>query len=134
MAEVIITLPWPPTKTSPNKSSPGNWWEKSGAAKSYKETCGKECQAQGVRKINHGGEDVPVSVTYHPPANRRIDWDNMANRCKQGFDAISEAIGVDDGKWWPVVSNKGEKVKGGCVVVRITPKLATDIPHRGLIG
>ena len=132
MAEIIITLPWPPSKTSPNKSNSGNWWEKSGAAKSYKLTCGKECMAQGIRKMKHGVESV--SVTYHPPTNNRIDWDNMANRCKQGFDAISEAIGVDDGKWWPVTSNKGEKVKGGCVVVRITPKLVTDLEHRGKIG
>ena len=132
MAEIIITLPWPPTKTSPNKSNSGNWWEKATAAKSYKETCGKECQAQGVRKMKHGVDGV--SVTYHPPTNSRIDWDNMANRCKQGWDAIAEAIGVDDGLWWPVVSNRGQKVKGGCVVVRITPKLVTDIDLRGKIG
>lgn len=132
MGEVTITLPWPPSKTSPNKSNSGNWWEKSTAAKSYKETCGKECMAQGVRKM--GCTDVTVTVTYHPPTNGRIDWDNMANRCKQGFDAISEAIGVDDGNWWPVVSEKGDKVKGGCVLVHIKPCGVTAIPIVGYIG
>lgn len=132
MTERIITLPWPPAKTSSNKSNSGNWWEKSGAAKSYKLTCGKGCQSQGVRKMNC--DKVSVSIMYHPPTNGRVDWDNLANRCKQGWDAISEAIGVDDGNWWPVVSDRGEKVKGGCVVVRITPKPTADIEVKGTIS
>lgn len=66
-------------------------------------------------------DKVSVSITYHPPRNGRIDWDNMAKRCKGGWDAIAEAIGVDDGKWWPVVSDRGDKTPGGCVLVHIKP-------------
>lgn len=113
-----ITLPWPPSKTSSNKGKQGNWWEKSKAGKSYKATCAAICKEQKVRKLNWSG-DMPVKITYHFPTNGRNDWDNLAGRAKQGWDAVSEAIGIDDGHWWPVHSHKGEKVKGGAIVVEI---------------
>jgi hypothetical protein len=60
---------------------------------------------------------VPVEITYRPPRNGRLDWDNISNRAKQGFDAVSEAIGVDDGRWWPVTLRLGEPVEGGAVLL-----------------
>lgn len=56
-------------------------------------------------------------INYHPPRNGKLDWDNISNRAKQGFDAVAEAIGVDDSKWWPVLLDKGEKVKNGCILI-----------------
>lgn len=125
MGSYLIRLPWPPSKTSKNGSQ-GDYFGKARAAKDYKRICTLECVAQMVRKIDSAkGEDIPVEITYHPPTKGRVDWDNMAGRCKQGFDAVSEAIGVDDGKWWPVTSRRGEKVKGGCVLVHIKPPVVT---------
>lgn len=115
----LVKLPWPPTQTSPNAKSPGNWRKKSKAGKSYKATCAKECAAQYIRHMDWDGQDIPVEIIYYPPSLRRIDWDNLANRCKQGFDAVAEAVGVDDSHWWPVTSIKGNKVAGGAVIVRI---------------
>jgi crossover junction endodeoxyribonuclease RusA len=126
----MIRLPWPPTKTSPNKSGQGKWREKSEAAKSYKTTCAKECMAQAVARLT--APACSARVTYCPPSNRRIDWDNMAARCKQGFDAVAEAVGIDDGNWWPVISERGPKTKDGCVLVEIYPHV--EIPFRGQIN
>lgn len=127
-----ITIPWPPSKTSSNKGKQGNWWEKAGAAKSYKATCAKVCLEQKVRKLEGAG-NVEVTITYHFPTEGRQDWDNLAGRAKQGWDAIADAIGIDDGKWWPVHSVKGEKVKGGAIVVVIEAPTVM-LEHRGQIN
>jgi crossover junction endodeoxyribonuclease RusA len=127
-----ITLPWPPSKTSSNGSQ-GDFRGKASAAKGYKATCAKECIAQNVRpfkSVKHG-ERLPVKITYHPPTEGRVDWDNISNRAKQGFDAVSDAIGIDDGRWWPVTLDRGEKVKGGCIVIEAG---AVSIPFIGTIN
>lgn len=122
MAEYLIRLPWPPSETSSNAKGQGKWRTKSEAAKSYKATCIQECWAQQVRKMDHTG-DLPVAITYHPPREGRCDWDNISNRAKQGFDAVAEAIGVDDGSWWPVLLERGPKVKGGCILLHFGPQI-----------
>lgn len=110
-------LPWPPSATSANKSKSGNWWEKSKAAKSYKTECTYLLMHQKVRSLDPAPEWLPITVTFHPPSNRRLDPDNAVNRIKAGLDAFSEAIGVDDGRFWPMTLVRGEKVAGGKVVI-----------------
>lgn len=116
MVPYIITLPWPPSATSANASGQGKWRQKARAARHYKAECAWECKAQGIRQMQHNG-NLPVSITFHPPTNGRVDWDNISNRAKQGWDAVSEAIGVDDGRWWPVTLQRGEKLKNGLIVL-----------------
>lgn len=118
MTEYLIRLPWPPAKSSPNGSQ-GDYLGKARAGKSYKQECAWECKRQGVRKM--ACDRVSVEITYYPPTGHRIDWDNMAVRAKRGWDAVAEAIGVDDSKWWPVTCDKGDKTPGGCVLVHIKP-------------
>lgn len=110
-----IILPWPPSKTSANGSQ-ADYRGKARAAKGYKAACASECWAQKVRKIYASG-DIPVTITYHPPTAGRIDWDNISNRAKQGFDAVAEAVGVDDSRWWPVILRRGGKTPKGAVVI-----------------
>ena len=111
-----ITIPWPPSKTTKNGSQ-GNYFGKARAARAYKTNCASECREQRVKPMNLASGDTPVKITYYPPNNRRVDWDNLAGRAKQGWDAIAEATGVDDGRWWPVTCAKGAAVKNGKIVV-----------------
>lgn len=92
-----VEFPYPPRALSPNKSSPGNWWEKARAAKTYKTGCGWECKTQGVKPI--AAEKLAVRVTFHPPNARPRDLDNALASIKAGLDALSAALGVDDSKW-----------------------------------
>jgi hypothetical protein len=117
MTDALVRLPWPPSKTSKNGSQ-GDFIGKAKAAKSYKATCAWECKVQAVPQLQAEG-DVTVVITYHPPRRGRVDWDNLAARCKQGFDAVAEHVGIDDGRWWPVACHRGEPVKGGAVLVHI---------------
>lgn len=117
--EYMVRLPWPPSKTSKNGSQ-GDVFGKARAAKGYKTLCAWDCKDQGIGPVTpYPDGTVEVVVTYYPPDKRRNDWDNLATRAKQGFDAVSEAIGVDDGNWWPVTCEKGVPVKGGAVLVTI---------------
>lgn len=125
----LVRLPWPPTKTSSNGSQ-GDYFGKARAASDYKSTCAWECKAQGIS--TSAASKATARITYHPPRNGRVDWDNISNRCKQGFDAIAEAVGIDDGDWWPVVLDRGEKVKGGCVLVEIVPHV--EVPIVGVVA
>lgn len=112
----LIRLPWPPAKSSPNGSQ-GDYHGKAKAGAAYKLTCGQECMAQGVRRQTWDGADV--SITFHPPTLRAYDLDNALAKCKRGLDAISEALGVDDADWLSMTLHRGDKVKGGCVMVDI---------------
>ena len=114
---IQITLPWPPAALSPNAASPGAWRKKQTAAKAYRHLCGMECMAQGVRKT--GWSHAHADITIHAPTARGYDIDNALARIKQGLDAISAAIGVDD-RSWDISIRKGVKMPNGRVVVVMT--------------
>ena len=57
-------------------------------------------------------------MRFHPPDKRRRDLDNMLASAKQGIDAISAAIGLDDYHFGFTIV-RGEPVKGGRIVVDI---------------
>jgi len=119
VTEYLIRLPWPPAKTSPNASGQGKWRGKSEAAKKYKTACAWECKARNLRPM--GCDAVDVEITFCPPSLRRYDLDNMLARCKQGLDAVAEAIAVDDGDWRSELLQRGDKTPSGCVLVHIKP-------------
>ena len=119
MTEYLIKLPWPPAKTSPNARRQGDWRKKASAAKGYKTACAWECKARNIRPMVC--DAVDVEITFCPPSLRRYDLDNMLARCKQGLDAVSEAIVVDDAQWRSMVLLRGDKTPGGCVLVHIKP-------------
>lgn len=112
----MIRLPWPPAKSSANGSQ-GDWRGKASAGKAYKDQCLLECIAQHIPKITD--PILCVSLTFHPPKTYRYDLDNMLARSKRGLDAVADRIGVDDADWPAMRLERGDKVKDGCVMVRI---------------
>lgn len=118
--EYLIRLPWPPAKSSPNGSQ-GDFHGKARAGRSYKADCGWICKAQAVQPFGPSVGGVHVEVTFHPPTAHAYDLDNMLARCKRGLDAVAEAIGVDDRDWLSMRLERGDKVKGGAVLVRVRP-------------
>lgn len=133
MTEILIRLPWPPTKTSPNKSGQGKWREKSEAARSYKSDCIKTCWAHKVRKLEY--RRAHVELTFFPPTAHAFDLDNVLSRAKQGLDGVAEEIGIDDSKWDRMTLIRGEKIKGGCILVHImdAESALVDVPFEGMV-
>lgn len=112
---MIVELPWPPAALRPNASSPGAWRRKQTAAKAYKADCAILCRAS----LNRAGlERAHLTIRFCPPDRRRRDLDNMLGQIKQGLDAVSEAIGVDDSRFGLTLV-RGEPVKGGAVFVQV---------------
>ena len=110
---MIINLPFPSTKLSPNVQL--HWSKVATAKKSYRHECATECGAQGVKRMNG---PIHAKITFHPPSKRRMDLDNLLSRIKAGIDGIVDVIKVDDSEW-SITITKAEPVKGGKVVVEL---------------
>lgn len=118
MNAVCVELPWPPIKSSPNGSQ-GDWRGKARAGRDYKRDCWAVIKAAGIAPI--GANEVEVNIIFCPPDNRRRDLDGCLTRAKRGLDALSEAIGVDDSRWNVITLERGDKVRGGSVIVSVLP-------------
>lgn len=116
-----VELPFPPAELSPNRRL--HWAKKAKSVKAYRNWVSLMTQAE-VPPIDRGrwpyDGEIPISVTFFPPDNRRRDRDNMLASFKAGFDGIADALGVDDNRFIPT-HRVGEVVKGGKVLVEITP-------------
>lgn len=113
---VTIELPWPPSALSPN--SRGHWAIKARHAKKYRADSRVLCMAVGLRKMT--AEALSLRVTFQPPDRRARDLDNMLASIKAGLDGIADATGVDDSRW-TLSLEKGDPIKGGAVVIEVTP-------------
>ena len=72
-----------------------------------------------------------VSITFHPPSNRRQDLDNMLASIKSGLDGVADAIGVDDSNWTITIARGDVR---GCVAVHLAEvPCIQEIEHRGII-
>jgi len=114
---IAVELPWPPSALRPNASSPGNWRPKQQAAKAYKVDCVIMCRAAGVPRLPDA-HSLHLTVRFCPPDRRRRDLDNMLAAIKQGLDAVSEAVGIDDSNFGLTLL-RGEPCKPAKVVVMI---------------
>lgn len=121
-----ICLPWPPAKSSPNGPQ-RDYQGKASAGRQYKADCIKHCWAQKVRRVD--GFSAKVEVVFHPPTYSRYDLDNTLSRAKRGLDAVAEAIGIDDADWTEMRLVRGQKVKGGALVVNVTPAENRSAPN-----
>ncbi len=116
-----IILPWPPAKLSPNGSQ-GDFRGKARAASDYKAQCAAILREKGkaVQKLPEGSVVTRVTAIYCPPPRvNNFDFDNMGKRMKQGFDALAEALGVDDGKWLSLLQERGERCRDGAVIIQV---------------
>jgi len=108
------TLPYPPSKLSPNKRL--HWAALAKAKRDYRWTCAMHARAAGWRLIDR--DRIAIKITFCPPDKRRRDRDNMIAAFKSGADGLVDVIGVDDANWTPTYS-VGDPIKGGCVRVEI---------------
>ena len=96
-ASVIrVALPWPPRELSPNSRC--HWAVKAKAAKKYKADAWALTLHATPVYLPHTGP-VQVSMTFHPPDERRRDWVNMLSSTKNGIDGIAQALGIDDSRF-----------------------------------
>ena len=114
--QYLVRLPWPSKDLSPNARV--HWAKRSAAAKKARRDACILCQAAGCRALD--AKRLTVEITFYPPDARARDTDNMLASVKSALDGVSDATGVDDSLWnYGLV--RGEPVKGGGVLVLVTP-------------
>jgi len=111
-----ITLPWPPSKLSPNGSR-GCYHAHAKAAAKYRGECLLLLRSQNVPKLFVDGP-VMLDLMFCPPTKRLSDLDNLLARAKQGIDALAEVMGVND-NLFEFTLRRGDPVKHGKVMVRV---------------
>lgn len=121
-----LDLPWPPSCLTPNAKRRSHWRKYAGPTKDYREVCAWLSKEAGWHKRD---DDAPhMSITFHPPDNRRRDLDGMLGAFKAGLDGIADAMGVDDSRWSLSIA-RGGKVPGGAVVVRLSAATQSEAPQ-----
>lgn len=103
---MIITLPWPDRKLSPNERS--HWAKKAPVKAAYREKAYWQAQKHGVILP---AERHHIAITFYPPSNRPMDIDNCLASIKSGLDGIADGLGINDKYFRPITIDFGEADK-----------------------
>ena len=105
-----IRLPWPAKELWPNRKA--HWAAKSAKAKTARTNAFYLMKAHKLMVP----PEAELTITFHPPTNRRVDIDNCLATQKSALDGLADASGVDD-EGWSYRVRKGKPVSDGCVLV-----------------
>jgi crossover junction endodeoxyribonuclease RusA len=116
---VAVTLPFPPAELNPNRKNGRHWTATHAIKGKYLADCRYlTLQAMGAWVPPKG--TLALEITFVQPDKRRRDRDNLLAAMKSGLDGISQALGVDDQYFEPVVIRREFGAKPGAVKVVIT--------------
>lgn len=127
---MIITLPWPNLKLTPNAKRRKHWRSYQPAIKSDR-AAGAVCTCLALplrakKAIAATDGKIAMVVTFYPPDARRRDDDGMISAFKHLRDGIADALGVDDHRFRPEY-RFADPCKPGRVEVCITTALASTV-------
>ena len=113
-----MELPFPPSVNA-WKTPFRNRMILSKRGREYRAAVAAELVRLGLHGEGLAGE-LAASITLHPPSLRRYDVDNFT---KSLFDALTAAgFWLDDSQVSRMTVEKGEKVVGGKLVVKVSVK------------
>lgn len=102
---MLIVLPWPDKRLSPNarihwraKTKPKAQARADGAYATFAALNGGLREA---RAALHGDGPIALTVTFYPPDRRHRDDDNMIGAFKHLRDGIADALAVNDRRFRP---------------------------------
>jgi len=119
-----VELPWPDKALSPNARQHHMALHR--ARKAAKHGAMGECLAQRIPRMVG---PVKVAMTFHPPAKRRYDQDGLLSRMKAALDGIAAHVGVDDHLFVLAAPVIADPIKGGRVIVDLTPVAVAGPVH-----
>lgn len=113
----LIRLMWPPQSLWPNRSAGRSWKAKQDDKAVVIKEADIEAYGQlgSLRQI----EDPAITLSFHKTDAAHYDLDNAHAAMKSQLDAIFKRWGRDDRIVDDVRLVRGEKVKGGCVLIEI---------------
>lgn len=102
---MIVTLPWPDKRLSPNARV--HWRVKADATRKAREDAAIALYAAargGMRELRAalvGDGPIPIKVSFYPPDGRHRDDDNLVSSVKAARDGLAAALGVNDRRFRP---------------------------------
>lgn len=100
---MIVGLPWPDARLTPNAKRRKHWRTYQPIVKQAREMAHIETVMQVPPEqrsaFKNGNDKIPVSVTFYPPDRRKRDDDGMIGQFKPYRDGICDALGIDDHRW-----------------------------------
>jgi crossover junction endodeoxyribonuclease RusA len=119
---LTVELPWPDSKLAPNRAK-GLHWAKTSGLRSKAFEAAYLLTFQAVNQYQGAWYSltaaVPLTITFNPPDKRKRDTDNLLASLKNSLDGIATALTIDDSRFDPITLKRGEKIKGGSVVVEV---------------
>lgn len=113
----LIELPWPDKKLSANWAKKIHWAQKAKLIKGARQAAAWNAVSQGVKKIR--ARKLKVTITLHPPDNRRRDPPNWQYACKAHIDGVADVVQVDD-HYWKITWVDGDPIpKDGKIVMEL---------------
>lgn len=102
---MIVTLPWPDRRLSPNARL--HWRPKAAiTAKARADAHLYALEAAGyslgtIRSDLAGEAPIPLKVTFYPPDRRHRDDDGMVSSFKAARDGLADALHINDRRFRP---------------------------------
>lgn len=102
---MIVTLPWPDKRLTPNAKRRKHWRSYQPAIKADRALAGQiaalTLPLSAKKAIAASEGHIAVTIRFYPPDARLRDDDGMIGAFKHMRDGLADAIGVDDRRFRP---------------------------------
>jgi crossover junction endodeoxyribonuclease RusA len=114
---MIITLPFPDMRLSPNRKNGTHWTVTQKHKKIARETGYNAAILASQGQMLNPDIEYQVNITFYHPTKRKQDIDNMLSAFKATIDGVAKALGIDDKQFNPfVVKKEYRKGFGGTII------------------
>ena len=98
----VIRLPFPDPRLFPNRKN-GKHWSATKTVKDMQHNQAYIITKQAANGLVLRDGDIPLSLLFLTPDNRKRDADNMLAASKALLDGMAQALGIDDSRFRPVL-------------------------------
>lgn len=118
---LIIRLPFPDSRLSPNRKNGKHWTSTVGAKNAQKEQAAwLTKEALGLAGPQDWGQgNIPLSLLFLVPDKRQRDLDNLLAASKAMLDAVAQELGINDSRFKPVLLDSVLGPKEGALIAAV---------------
>ena len=125
---LIVRLPWPDSRLSPNKKN-GRVWAGTARIKTEQREAAALCTQAALQlsgpKTWEG--NIPLSLVYMPKDKRHRDLDNLLAASKAIIDGMAQALGVDDSRFKPILVDSVHCGGEGALIAAVGVKIVSGV-------
>lgn len=115
---MIILLPFPDMKLSPNRKH-GNHWGKTQTAKKSAFDTAYYATKDAMAKQQVARHATTLEISFIEPDKRRRDIDNLLSASKASIDGMCKALNIDDHQFDVIKLKRGYQKGDGKLLIRL---------------